>query len=144
MSKRVSTAMAEFLQAWGLLILIVVAGFVFTYPYVGEPPPKNVRMATGAKNGAYYAFAQEYARSPASDGIVLEVVPTAGSVQNFDLLKRGEVAVALVQGGSATNEGKQGFQSLGSLFLEPFWGELYNLRLHIGFLQDELERGAGR
>ena len=121
MNRRISAAVADFLQVWGLLTLIVVVGFVITYQYVGAPPPRNVRMATGAKNGAYYAFAQEYARLLANDGIVLEVVPTAGSVENFELLKRDEVAVALVQGGSATNEEKQRFQSLGSLFLEPFW-----------------------
>jgi TRAP transporter TAXI family solute receptor len=121
MSRRLSTALAEFIKVWGLLTLIVVVGFVVTYQYVGAPPPKVVRIATGAKNGAYYAFAQQYARWLASDGISLEVVSTAGSVENFDLLKRGEVSLALAQGGSATNDDKERLQSLGSLFLEPVW-----------------------
>ncbi|MGH7927692.1 MAG: TAXI family TRAP transporter solute-binding subunit [Candidatus Binatia bacterium] len=121
MSKRVSTTLVEFIKVWGLLTLIIVAGFVITYQYVGAPPPRIVRIATGAKNGAYYAFAQEYARLLATDGISLEVVSTAGSVENFELLKKGEVSVALVQGGSATNEDHQRLQSLGSLFLEPVW-----------------------
>jgi TRAP transporter TAXI family solute receptor len=121
MSKRLSTAVVEFLKVWGLLTLIVVVGFVVTYQYVGAPPPKVIRIATGAKNGAYYAFAQRYARLLANDGIALEVVSTAGSVENFALLKRGEVSLALVQGGSATNDDKERLQSLGSLFLEPVW-----------------------
>ena len=121
MTKRVSTALAEFFKVWGLLTLIVVVGFVVTYQYVGAPPPKIVRIATGAKNGAYYSFARQYARFLAADGIVLEVVPTAGSVDNLKLLKDGKVALALVQSGSATNEDKQGLESLGSLFLEPVW-----------------------
>jgi uncharacterized protein len=120
-SKRLSTAFAEFVKVWGLLTLIVVVGFVVAYQYVGAPPPKAIRIATGAKNGAYYAFAQRYARLLANDGISLEVVSTAGSVENFDLLKRGEVSLALVQGGSATNDDKERLQSLGSLFLEPVW-----------------------
>ena len=119
--KRLSTAFVEFIKVWGLLTLIVVVGFVVTYQYVGAPPPKVVRIATGAKDGAYYAFAQRYARLLAADGISLEVVSTAGSVENFDLLKRGEVSLALVQGGSATNGDKEHLQSLGSLFLEPMW-----------------------
>ena len=119
--KSLSTAVAEFLKVWGLLTLVVVAGFVITYQYVGVPPPKAVRIATGAKNGAYYSFAQQYARLLASDGIVLEVVPTAGSVENFQLLEKGEVSLALVQSGSASPDDKQRLQSLGSLFLEPVW-----------------------
>jgi TRAP transporter TAXI family solute receptor len=121
MNKRLSTAFVEFMKVWGLLTVIVVVGFVVTYQYVGSPPPKVVRIATGAKDGAYYAFAQRYARLLANDGISLEVVPTAGSVENFDLLKKGEVSLALVQGGTATDDDKERLQSLGSLFLEPVW-----------------------
>ena len=121
MSKRISTAVVEFIKVWGLLTLVVVAGFVITYQYVGAPPPKVVRIATGAKNGAYYSFAHEYARLLANDGISLEVVPTAGSVENLQLLKKGEVSLALVQGGSATKDDKERLRSLGSLFLEPVW-----------------------
>jgi TRAP transporter TAXI family solute receptor len=121
MSKGISAAIVEFIKVWGLLALVVLVGFIVTYQYVGAPPPKLVRIATGAKNGAYYTFAQEYARLLASDGITLEVVPTAGSVENLELLKKREVSLALIQGGSATKEDKERLQSLGSLFLEPMW-----------------------
>ena len=121
MSRRISAAVVEFLKVWGLLAVIVLVGFLITYQYVGAPPPKVVRIATGANNGAYYTFAQEYARLLASDGITLEVVPTAGSVENLELLKSGEVSLALIQGGSATRDDKERLQSLGSLFLEPVW-----------------------
>jgi TRAP transporter TAXI family solute receptor len=121
MSRRISAAVVEFLKVWGLLAVIVLVGFLITYQYVGAPPPKLVRIATGANNGAYYTFAQEYARLLASDGITLEVVPTAGSVENLELLKSGEVSLALIQGGSATRDDKERLQSLGSLFLEPIW-----------------------
>jgi TRAP transporter TAXI family solute receptor len=121
MGKRVSTAVVEFLKVWGLLTLVVIAGFVITYQYVGAPPPKVVRIATGGKSGAYFSFAERYARLLAADGITLEVVPTAGSVENFALLKKGEVSVALTQGGSATPEDKESLQSLGGLFFEPIW-----------------------
>jgi TRAP transporter TAXI family solute receptor len=121
MSKSFKAAVNEFIKVWGLLTLVVVLGFIITYQYVGAPPPKVIRIATGAKNGAYYAFAQEYARLLAADGISMEVVSTAGTVENLDLLRKGEVALALIQGGSATNEDRENIQSLGSLFLEPVW-----------------------
>ena len=121
MTKRLSTAFVEFVKVWGVLTLIVGVGFWVTYQYVGAPPPRAIRIATGAKNGAYYAFAQRYARLLANDGISLEIVPTAGSVENLALLRNGDVTLALVQGGSATAEDREQLQSLGSLFLEPVW-----------------------
>ena len=84
------------------------------------PPPKAVRIATGGQDGAYYAFAQKYARLLARDGITLEVVSTAGSIET-DLLKAGAVSLALVQGGSAADADTKQMESLGGLFLEPVW-----------------------
>jgi hypothetical protein len=106
---------------WAPLALVVAAGFVLAYRYVGAPPPRVIRIASGAENGAYHAFAQEYAHLLAGDGITLEVIPTAGTVDNLELLKRGEVSLALVQGGSATESDRADLQSLGSLFLEAVW-----------------------
>jgi TRAP transporter TAXI family solute receptor len=113
--------MTEVLKVWGPLALVIAAGFVAAYQYVGEPPPKVVRIATGTPDGAYYSYGKRYARLLADDGITLEVIPTAGSVENLQLLKRGDVSLALVQGGAATAEDGQQLQSLGSLFLEPVW-----------------------
>src|SRR5437016_4971849 len=121
MSKRLSSALTEYAKVWGLLALIVVLGFLLAYHFVEPPPPKVVRIATGGQDGAYYAFAQKYARLLARDGITLEVVPTAGSIENLDLLKTGAVSLALVQGGSAADADADQLESLGGLFLEPVW-----------------------
>jgi uncharacterized protein len=121
MSKHLSSALTEYAKVWGLLALIVVLGFLLAYHFVEPPPPKAVRIATGGQDGAYYAFAQKYARLLARDGITLEVVPTAGSIENLDLLKTGAVSLALVQGGSAADADADQLESLGGLFLEPVW-----------------------
>jgi TRAP-type uncharacterized transport system substrate-binding protein len=42
-------------------------------------------------------------------------------VENLTLLQKGEVSLALVQGGSASESDKTELQSLGSMFLEPVW-----------------------
>ena len=120
MSKNMSSALAEYAKVWGLLALIVVLGFLIAYQFVEPPPPKALRIATGGQDGAYYIFAQKYARLLARDGITLEVVPTAGSIENLDLLKTGAVSLALVQGGSVADADTE-VESLGSLFLEPVW-----------------------
>jgi TRAP transporter TAXI family solute receptor len=106
---------------WAALALIVAAGFVIAYRYVGAPPPRVIRIATGPENGAYHAFAQQYARLLAGDGITLELISTAGTVDNLELLKRGEVSLALAQGGCASEADRVELQSLGSLFLEAVW-----------------------
>ena len=116
-----ATAAREMLKVWAPLGLIVALGFVVAYRYVGTPPPRAIRIATGAEDGAYYAFAKQYARVLARDGITLEVVPTAGTVENLDLLRRGEVSLALVQAGGATEADRAELESLGSLFLEAVW-----------------------
>jgi TRAP transporter TAXI family solute receptor len=115
------TAMVESLKVWGLIAVLVGAGFVVTYQFVAAPPPKAIRIATGDANGAYYAFAQLYRRRLATDGITLEVVQTAGSVENLERLRSGDVTLALVQGGTATAEDREQVRALGSLFLEPLW-----------------------
>jgi hypothetical protein len=114
-------AAREIVTVWAPLALIVAAGFLVAYRYVGAPPPHVIRIAAGAENGAYHAFAQQYAHLLAGDGITLEVIPTAGTVDNLELLRRGEVSLALVQGGCAREADRAGLQSLGSLFLEAVW-----------------------
>ena len=121
MRKRLSSALPGLLSTWGVLVLLVVGGFVVAYRYVGAPPPKLVKLATGTPDGAYYRFGQRYAEILAEDGITLELVPTAGSVENLARLAAGDVSLALVQGGSASDADRARFQSLGSLFAEPLW-----------------------
>src|SRR4051794_10163794 len=60
-------------------VLIAVVGWFFVKP----APPKRVTIAAGPKDGAYYAFAQEYARTFAASGVTLEVRETAGTVENY-------------------------------------------------------------
>jgi ABC-type amino acid transport substrate-binding protein len=118
---RRSAPTREIFTVWAPLALIVAAGFIVAYRYVGAPPPRVITIATGAENGAYHAFARQYASLLAADGITLEVIPTAGTVDNLDRLTRGEVSLALVQGGSASESDRRDLQSLGSLFLEAVW-----------------------
>jgi TRAP transporter TAXI family solute receptor len=78
-------------------------------------------MATGREGGAYYKFGQEYQRLLAEKGYTLNLVPTAGSKENLELLEQDKVDVALVQTGLATAEQKENLSSLASLFYEPLW-----------------------
>ena len=72
---------------WGLAVLLVAAGIVAAYQFVGPPPPDRIVMATGQPGGAYQRLGNAYAAVLARDGITLELRSTAGSVDNLALLK---------------------------------------------------------
>src|ERR1051325_3223036 len=132
---RIASGFIEYAKLWAVFAVIVGFGFFAAYQFVPPAPPRKVRIATGGKGGAYYSFAQKYAGSLARDGIHLEVIPTAGSLENIELLKRGEVTLALVQGGAVEGADRDRVQSLGSLFLEPVW-VFYRREAKIGHLSD--------
>lgn len=124
----------ESMGMWGPVTVLVIIGFVIAYFFfVPPPPPKVFKIATGSKSGAYNAFAEKYRDILAKDGFTLEIVNTKGSIENLELLRKGEVKVAFVQGGTATEEDKFGkkdaegnqqpsiLASIGSLYYEPLW-----------------------
>ncbi|WP_193371372.1 TAXI family TRAP transporter solute-binding subunit [Pelagibius marinus] len=104
-------------------ILIVIAGFVFAYQFVRPAPPDRVVMATGHKDGAYFAYGQAYAERFSKEGFELELSQTAGSVDNLRLLtdEPAEVPVAFMQGGIGTPADYPALKSLGSIYFEPIW-----------------------
>lgn len=102
---------------------LVVAALLFfvALRFVGPPPPKRLVLASGPADGLYRAYASEYADQLAKDGIQVEIRETAGSVENLALLSEGDVDLAFVQGGTASDVQKAELGSLGSVFLEPLW-----------------------
>lgn len=120
----------EMLLLFGGSALLLLAGILFALRFVQPAPPSLIRIATGSQEGAYYLYAKEYQRLLAEHGITLEIVETAGSVENLDrLLAAAEpdaaeserVDLAFVQGGIATAEQKAASSGLGSMFYEPLW-----------------------
>lgn len=109
--------------AWPI-VLITAIGFVVAFQFVQPAPPRHVTITTGGEAGAYYAYAKRYAALLAAKGITLEILTSAGSVENLDRLNRGQADIALVQGGiqevSNNDEGSD-LRSLGSVSYEPVW-----------------------
>ena len=85
-------------------------------------PPHVIVMATGPEGDAYYEIGKRYSAALARADVELRVVPTAGSVENLDMLLdgRSEVSVALIDGG-INSAGASGLESLGTVFYEPLW-----------------------
>ena len=104
-----------------LAALILAAGIYATYQFVGPPPPDSIRMATGADGGAYQAFGRRYAEILARDGITVELIETAGSVENLQLLDSGDADIGFVQSGLAALFQTSAVAGLGTLYREPLW-----------------------
>ena len=79
-------------------------------------PPGEVRFAAGAEGGGYWRIAEQYRDILAEDGIELELIATAGSVENAQLLARGDAEAGLLQGGIETGAD---IETLGAVFTEP-------------------------
>jgi TRAP transporter TAXI family solute receptor len=114
--------MRDYLKFYVPIAVLVVVGFALASRYINPAPPRHVRIASGATQGAYAESARRYRDILARDGITLEVVATSGSMENLALLQapRGGVDVAFVQGGTGSPD-TPGLLSLGSVFFEPLW-----------------------
>lgn len=115
------------LLLFGLPCLALVAGgFWLAAKFVKPAPPSRIVISTGAEDGAYHAFARQYARVLARDGIALEVRASAGAVENLRRLQdpASEVEVAFVQGGlkaAHAGEDAPALVSLAAVAYEPLW-----------------------
>lgn len=111
----------------GPFVLLAVALLVLAYHALDPMPPRHVRLATGPEQSAYEAIGARYQERLARLGITVELVPTAGSRDNFERLLADDpgqrVDFGFVQGGTASPERAReaGLASIGSLFYEPIW-----------------------
>ncbi|MGH8718621.1 MAG: TAXI family TRAP transporter solute-binding subunit [Burkholderiales bacterium] len=103
--------------------VILIAGFWAAAQFIRPAPPDKVTITTGAEGGAYYFFAERYQKILARDGITLEILSSAGSIENLARLTGDERSadIAFVQSGIASREEFPTLVSLGSVAHEPLW-----------------------
>ena len=105
----------------GLAVVVIAAGVFAAYQFVGPPPPDRIVMATGEPDGAYARLADRYAAILARNGITLDLLPSAGSVENLELLQAATADIGFVQSGLAGQQVAEDVVALGSMYLEPLW-----------------------
>lgn len=111
-----------FLRTWGLIAILVGGGLAIAYRFVAPPPPNLIRIATGPEaDSAYSRSVARYAEALRGQGFAVELVDSAGSVRNLELLRTRQVDFALVQGGIADARRDPTLVSLGAVFFEPAW-----------------------
>jgi TRAP transporter TAXI family solute receptor len=109
-----------------IVVLAVVALIVAIWVAIAAlspMPPRTVTMATGPEGSAYYEVGKRYREILAHQGIELQLLPTAGSVENLARLRdpQSNVQVGFLQSGMTSRKDPSGLESLGTVFYEPLW-----------------------
>lgn len=110
---------------WTILAVLALTllGLFLAFKYAQPVPPKRVVMTTGTAGGGYHTFGEAYRAQLARHGITLELMPSAGAVENLERLKNraSGVDLALFQSGLPSDPAQKGIASLGHMFYEPIW-----------------------
>lgn len=103
-------------------VVLAGVGFVIAYQFVEPAPPSRFTLAAGPAAGYYHRYAERYREAFAEYGIEVEVVETAGTIENLERLRtEGGADVAFVQSGVADPEACGDLVSIASLYFEPLW-----------------------
>jgi hypothetical protein len=89
-------------------------------------PPHLIVMGTGPEGDAYYEVGERYRAALASANVEVQLVPTAGSVENLALLlnPHSGVGVGLIEGGIIRQEIHQSSNHLGRSSTSPCGGSI--------------------
>lgn len=82
---------------------------------------RSLVFSTGAKGGAYYAYAQEYLPEMHEARVKMSIMEGAGSVETIQRIISGTADAGFVQGGLGSSYAGSGIESLGAVFYEPVW-----------------------
>ena len=116
----------------------VIAGVLWVVLGVLRPlPPRTVRMTTGSEGSAYHELGKRYRAALAEVGIDLQLLPSAGDVENLARLRdpQSRVSIGLLQSGLTDEHESPGLVSLGTVFYEPLW-IFYRGRAPSGMLRE--------
>ena len=104
-------------------LVIIVAGLWAAIVALRPLPPRTVTMATGPEGGSYYEFGKRYRELLAHQGIKLQLLTTAGDLDNLARLRdpRSRVEVGFLQSGITNEKESPDLESLGAVFYEPLW-----------------------
>ena len=97
------------------LVVVLLGASVFV---VETLPPRTIVMATGADGGANHEMGIRYREILAQAGVKLQLLPTAGGLENLALLRdpQSGVSVGFIQGGTTNKKESPDLESLGTYF----------------------------
>ena len=124
--KRITAALRENfgLGRRAALTIMIVAGLMLVFAcwwFFHSAPPKTIIITSGDKESLYYGIAEKYARILARDGVKLNILPSAGAVENLRRLADPsfQADIGFVQAGLDLGVNSENLVSLGSVSYQP-------------------------
>lgn len=84
-------------------------------------PPRKLTLASGPEGSSFHRWAGAYQKALAEHGVTLEIIPSAGSLDNLHRLQAAGADIGFVAGGNVKEENLSGLMSLGSVSNQPLW-----------------------
>lgn len=103
----------------GAVLFLFALAVGVAWWFLPPPLPDVVRMGTGPVDGHYTGFGEVLRTEVRTHGIELDLVTTAGSMENIRLLLDGEIDVGLVQSGNLSDAEAEQLVSIATVFYEP-------------------------
>ena len=111
----------------GLLVsigVILLAGLVLSaavFMYMEAAAPDTLTIAGGPAGSIFQKTAEKYQAILAKNGVTLKIIPSEGSLDNFNKLSNPRIAVdvGFVLGGQVNGAGTENLVSLGSISYQP-------------------------
>ncbi len=98
---RLDTMNGRLLRGIAVCLLILLPVILYQIYRIATSPPGRITFATGSEGGRYFELGQSLSREiEARLGIEVEIVSTAGSLSNLDLVDRGMATFGLYQQGT--------------------------------------------
>ena len=94
-TRQVWDRISVFGSAFALSAVALIAAIWWIEP----APPRSIRFAAGAPGGAYERWGATYKAILEESGIEVELLPSAGAIDNLGRLEAGEADVAFLQSG---------------------------------------------
>jgi len=108
---------------WTVGIVLTIALVALSAALMGGSPPSKIILATGQPGGVYDSFGREYQKRLGAQGLKVELVNTAGSVDNFRRIIEGKVDIAFAQSGTyqTATDPEHKVTGLAAIYYEPLW-----------------------
>ncbi len=124
-----SRALAKLVALFGRGMVITVAAILLAtlaiglaiVAFVNSSAPTVITITSGPAGSVFERYAERYKKILAREGVTLKILPSAGSIENFNRLNDPKVSVdvGFVLGGEANNADIGELFSLGSISYQP-------------------------
>ncbi|HQT26635.1 MAG TPA: TAXI family TRAP transporter solute-binding subunit, partial [Burkholderiales bacterium] len=105
----------------GAILLFCLLGSAAALVFMDSATPDTITVAAGPKGSVFWKIAEKYKKILSAEGVLVKILPSEGSMDNFRKLSdpKVHVDVGFVLGGETGKEDVENLVSLGSISYQP-------------------------